>query len=93
MTKISDISPGKGKIIDLNGQPAAVFNDGGTIKVFLTVCPHAGCDVEWNDSDNTWDCPCHGSRFSADGKLQQGPARRDLDPIDVVVEGDEIRAR
>lgn len=91
MTHINDIPSGKGKIVDLNGLPVAVFNDNGSVKCFSTVCPHAGCDVEWNDSENTWDCPCHGSRFEAFGKMMQGPARRDLDPVNVVVENGEIR--
>ena len=42
------------------------------------VCPHLGGIVNWNDSDETWECPLHGSRFAPDGKLLEGPATRDL---------------
>lgn len=37
-------------------------------------CPHMGCRLKWNKAENTWDCPCHGSRFSEEGKLLDNPA-------------------
>ena len=42
------------------------------------VCPHLGAVLTWNDSDLTWDCPLHGSRFTAEGRRIEGPALRDL---------------
>jgi glycine/D-amino acid oxidase-like deaminating enzyme len=42
------------------------------------VCPHLGGIVNWNDVDESWDCPLHGSRFAPDGKLLEGPATRGL---------------
>jgi Rieske Fe-S protein len=41
-------------------------------------CPHLGCALKWNPQEHSWDCPCHGSRFTADGKLIDGPASGDL---------------
>ena len=41
-------------------------------------CPHLGCALQWNPREHSWDCPCHGSRFSEDGKLLDGPANGDL---------------
>ena len=40
-------------------------------------CSHLGCALKWNAQEETWDCPCHGSRFAADGRLLDGPAQRD----------------
>lgn len=37
-------------------------------------CPHMGCALKWNSAEHSWDCPCHGSRFSVDGVLLEDPA-------------------
>ncbi len=41
-------------------------------------CSHMGCHLEWNEEEKTWDCPCHGSRFEADGKLIDNPAKKEI---------------
>lgn len=41
-------------------------------------CPHMGCALKWNETEHTWDCPCHGSRFEKDGKLIDNPAKKDF---------------
>ena len=41
-------------------------------------CPHLGCALKWNPREHSWDCPCHGSRFSEDGQRLDGPATGDL---------------
>ncbi len=41
-------------------------------------CPHLGCALKWNKQEHTWDCPCHGSRFTEKGKLIDNPATGDL---------------
>ena len=41
-------------------------------------CPHLGCALKWNPREQTWDCPCHGSRFEEDGTLIDNPATGDL---------------
>ena len=42
-------------------------------------CPHLGCALKWNKHEHSWDCPCHGSRFSEEGKVLDNPATGDLD--------------
>ncbi|MBQ6494783.1 MAG: FAD-dependent oxidoreductase [Bacilli bacterium] len=42
-------------------------------------CPHMGCNLIYNDIENTWDCPCHGSRFNEHGKSISSPANKDID--------------
>ena len=41
-------------------------------------CSHMGCELVWNEEEQSWDCPCHGSRFREDGRLLDNPAQKDL---------------
>jgi len=50
-------------------------------KTKTPICPHMGCRVTWNTAEETWDCPCHGSRFDKDGRVIHGPALSDLPEI------------
>ncbi len=81
----------KGKIVDVGGKRLAVVNTDGEVKAFSAICPHMGCEIGWNDAENTWDCPCHGSRYEADGSLKHGPAKRGLDPVEIKTDGDDIK--
>lgn len=91
MTKINDIPNNKGKIISIDGKNLAITKTAEGIKAFSTRCPHLGCEIEWNDTDNTWDCPCHGSRFQIDGTLKHGPAKRGLESVQIITQDDEIK--
>ena len=75
----AEIKPGEGAILRDGASKLAVYRDeAGTVHKRSAVCPHLGCVVSWNSTERTWDCPCHGSRFSAEGKVYQGPANSDL---------------
>ena len=53
-------------------------DNNGVLHELSAICPHLGCVVDWNGTEKTWDCPCHGSRFSSLGKVINGPANTDL---------------
>jgi glycine/D-amino acid oxidase-like deaminating enzyme/nitrite reductase/ring-hydroxylating ferredoxin subunit len=73
------VAPGEGEVIRRDGTPLAVSRDDeGDLHVTSAVCTHMGCLVHWNDGEQSWDCPCHGSRFSMDGEVLDGPAVEDL---------------
>ena len=75
-----DLLPGEGEIVRLNGEKVAGYRDeAGELHAVSTVCTHLGCQVNWNSGDRSWDCPCHGSRFTPDGEILQGPAVRPLE--------------
>ena len=74
-----DLQPGEGDIVELNGEKVAGFRDeDGALHAVSTLCTHLGCQLNWNSGDRSWDCPCHGSRFSPDGDVLHGPAVRPL---------------
>ncbi|HEU6448258.1 MAG TPA: FAD-dependent oxidoreductase [Verrucomicrobiae bacterium] len=76
---LDDLKPGQGKIIKLDGKKVAAHRDeNGKVILRSPVCTHLGCIVRWNDADNTWDCPCHGSRFKPAGEVYSGPAESPL---------------
>lgn len=63
-------------------RPQLFANGFETVLNLLTpskrVCPHMGCALKWNEAEHSWDCPCHGSRFSEDGKVLNNPANGDM---------------
>lgn len=79
---IADLGNDQGAIVSLNGKRAGVYKQpDGKMVIVDTTCPHLGCEVNWNQGERTWDCPCHGSRFRANGELIDGPALKPLKQI------------
>lgn len=76
---LSEIQPGEGKVISPDHEKLAVYKDEHhRLHIVSAVCTHMKCIVNWNASEKSWDCPCHGSRFDIDGKVIEGPATKDL---------------
>ncbi|WP_241245940.1 FAD-dependent oxidoreductase [Microbacterium sp. 4R-513] len=69
---------GEGRVVRAGVTPVAESTVVGVTCRLSAVCTHLGGIVSWNDAEQTWDCPLHGSRFAADGRLLEGPAVNDL---------------
>ncbi len=77
---VDDLVPGTGGLVDADGRKLAVYKaEDGTITALSPRCTHLGCTVDWNAAAKTWDCPCHGSRYSHDGEVVNGPAKAPLE--------------
>ncbi len=77
-----DVPPCGGAIVRRGLTKVAVHRDAaGVVHEMSAVCPHLRCIVSWNGAEQSWDCPCHGSRFDATGHVLAGPARDDLEPV------------
>jgi glycine/D-amino acid oxidase-like deaminating enzyme/nitrite reductase/ring-hydroxylating ferredoxin subunit len=80
---LREVRRGTGKIIDHDGQMVAAYRDDeGVLSLRSATCTHMGCRVGWNAAERTWDCPCHGSRFSPYGQVIAGPAEAPLPPVE-----------
>jgi glycine/D-amino acid oxidase-like deaminating enzyme/nitrite reductase/ring-hydroxylating ferredoxin subunit len=74
-----ELRPGQGAIAKLDGEAVAAYRTTeGELRLLSATCTHAGCVVRWNGFERCWDCPCHGSQFSTEGEVLQGPAHEPL---------------
>ncbi|MFC7319481.1 FAD-dependent oxidoreductase [Halobacillus campisalis] len=90
-TRPEALLKGEGAVIQWKGERAGAYKDeNGELYVLDTTCTHMGCEVEWNSAEHSWDCPCHGSRFSYDGHVMEGPAKKPLKKI-AYSDTDEVR--
>ena len=90
-TRTFDVKSGQGKIVLHGTRKLAVARDeAGQLHALSPVCTHMKCDVAWNGTERSWDCPCHGSRFSIDGAVLNGPASEPLERV-AIEEEDKTR--
>ena len=90
LSGFADLAPGEARLVKYEEETIALYKDDkGKLHALDPVCPHAKCMVDWNSAEKSWDCPCHGSRFSYDGQLLTGPARRGLEIIEISELGKE----
>jgi Rieske Fe-S protein len=79
---VRELKPRDGMIVKSRRGKVAAYRDAkGEVHKVSAVCTHMGCLVRWNSAEETWDCPCHGSRFKPNGEVIAGPAEESLAKI------------
>ena len=83
--QLAEIAPGEGRLVKFEGTTLAIYKDeAGVPHALNPVCTHAKCMVGWNGSEKSWDCPCHGARYSIHGEVLTGPARKGLEVVELI---------
>lgn len=81
---LNELKRETGAIINVEGKKIAVYKDDQEmLHAFSAVCPHLGCILQWNGDERSFDCPCHGSRFTCHGAVVNGPAKTDMVPVEI----------
>lgn len=77
------VEKGKAVITEVDGYKVGVYRDyNDKLHYVSTTCTHLGCELKWNSAELSWDCPCHGSRFTYDGEIIEGPASESIKPLE-----------
>jgi len=83
--EVAAIPAREGRVVEFDGQKVAIYRDGeGRVTTLDPTCMHMACTVAWNNAEETWDCPCHGSRYDAGGRVIESPTVRDLKVKEIV---------
>lgn len=79
-----ELEPGTGGVVRVDGRKVGAYrHEDGRIEAVGLACTHLGCHVNFNDAERTWDCPCHGSRFTTAGSVIEGPAVAGLERVEL----------
>jgi Rieske Fe-S protein len=82
LKSLDELERGKGAIVRQGLTKIAAYRDQkGKLHQRSAKCTHLGCHLHWNSTEECWDCPCHGSQFSVDGEVLNGPAIMDLPSV------------
>jgi Rieske Fe-S protein len=89
---LADLAPGEARLVKYESHRLAIYKDeNGEIFTVSAACTHIKCEVAWNSAEKSWDCPCHGSRFSYTGEMLTAPARKDLNAVNIVEEAERLK--
>ena len=78
--KLARLPQDEGTVVKLQKRLYGAYRDASDrLHLVSAVCTHLGCTIKWNNDEKTWDCPCHGSRFTYKGQVVNGPANTNLD--------------
>lgn len=79
---VAEMAPGEGRLVQYEGEKLGLYKDEqGQLHAVLPSCSHMHCDVQWNGTEKSWDCPCHGARYAPNGDLLNGPSTAPLKTI------------
>jgi Rieske Fe-S protein len=82
--EVRELQPGDGGVLSNGLKKTAIYRDEqNVLHAFSASCTHLGCVIQWNAEEKTFDCPCHGSRFTTGGKVINGPAISDLKKLEI----------
>lgn len=84
LEEFSALAAGEGKVVRLRNETMALYKDDtGMLHAVSPTCTHMKCSVAWNSAEKSWDCPCHGARYSIEGEVLNGPADTNLELIEL----------
>jgi len=82
INSLAELTDGEAKVVKYENESYAIYRESGEKShVLKSTCPHTYCEVRWNGAEKSWDCPCHGSRFSINGRLLTGPSTEGLQRV------------
>lgn len=85
ISSLDDLRPGEGGVLRQGLRKLAVYRvDEEHYEISSAVCTHLGCIVHWNGAEKTFDCPCHGSRYTVKGRVKTGPAKKPLKKVEAL---------